>query len=157
MVGGEAAVVEAATMVLAVLGSVRHVGPSGAGQIVKAANQLLVAGTIGLVSESLVFLEAHDVDVDVAIQALGSGLAGSVVLERKAPAMRARSFEPGFRTELHHKDLGILLRAARDAEIVLPIGSLVAQLYASLVARGDGGRDHGVLFSLIEALSGRAE
>jgi 2-hydroxy-3-oxopropionate reductase len=157
MIGGGAGDVEAVRSVLEVLGSVCHVGPNGAGQIVKAANQLLVAGTIGLVAESLVFLEAHGVDVDAALLALGSGLAGSSVLERKPQAMRARSFAPGFRSALHHKDLGIVLDAAREAGIVLPMGALVSQLFASLVARGDGEQDHAIVFSLIETLSGRAQ
>src|SRR5690242_17276689 len=98
MVGGAAEDFEAAKPVFDAVGkTVVHVGPAGAGQTVKAANQLIVAGTLELVAEALVFLEAYDVDTSAALTVLGGGLAGSAVLERKGPAMRSRSFTPGFR------------------------------------------------------------
>ncbi|RCV56075.1 NAD(P)-dependent oxidoreductase [Marinitenerispora sediminis] len=109
MVGGAEADVEAARPVLEAMGStVVRVGPSGAGQTVKAANQLIVAGNIQLVAEALVFLEAHGVDTERAFTVLGGGMAGSTVLERKSASMRERRFEASFRAELHHKDLGIV-------------------------------------------------
>src|SRR5207245_1538800 len=82
---------------------------------VKAANQLIVAGNIQLLAEALIFLEAHGVDTEAATEVLGGGLAGSTVLQRKAAGMRAREFAPGFRIDLHHKDLGIVTAAAREA------------------------------------------
>ena len=110
--------VATARPVLEALGStVVHVGTAGAGQTVKAANQLLTAVTIGAVAEAVVFLEAHGVDPTVAISALAGGLAGSAVLDRRAPSMVQRDFTPGFRCALHHKDLGILTSAARDAGV----------------------------------------
>jgi len=116
MVGGEAEDVEAARPYLDVVGgTVVHVGPASAGQTVKAANQLIVAGNIQLLAEALVFLEAHGVDTESATAVLGGGLAGSAVLNRKAAGMRAREFAPGFRIDLHHKDLGIVTAAAREA------------------------------------------
>ena len=78
------------------------------------------------------------------------------MLDRKAAGMRARDLTPGFRLELHHKDLGIVTAAAREAGVVIPLGAAVAQLVAAMVARGDGGLDHSGLLRLVEELSGRA-
>ncbi|MBW0089198.1 2-hydroxy-3-oxopropionate reductase [Pseudonocardia sp. KRD-184] len=156
MVGGDAADVEAARPYLDVVGgTVVHVGPAGAGQTVKAANQLIVAGNIQLVAEALVFLEAHGVDTGAAVEVLAGGLAGSTVLDRKAAGMRARTFAPGFRIDLHHKDLGIVTAAAREAGVAIPLGAHVAQLVASLRAQGHGGLDHSALLLQVESLSGR--
>lgn len=156
MVGGSAEDFAAAQPVFAAVGkTIVHVGPTGAGQTVKAANQLIVAGTIELVAEAIVFLEAHGVDMPPAIKVLAGGLAGNAILDRKADGMLKRDFAPGFRIELHHKDLNIVSDAAREAGVVLPLGALVAQLVASLKAQGDGGLDHSALLKLIDQLSGR--
>jgi 2-hydroxy-3-oxopropionate reductase len=157
MVGGEAADFADAKPVLDAVGkTIVHVGPAGSGQTVKAANQLIVAGNIALLAEAVVFLEAHGVDMKAALQVLGGGLAGSTVLNRKGANMLAREFTPGFRLALHHKDMGIVTSAAREAGVVIPLGSAVAQLIAALVARGDGGLDHSGLLKLVTELSGRA-
>jgi len=157
MVGGSAEDVEAARPYLDVVGgTVVHVGPSGAGQTVKAANQLIVAGNIELLAEALVFLEAHGVDTEAATEVLGGGLAGSTVLQRKAAGMRAREFAPGFRIDLHHKDLGIVTAAAREAGVTIPLGAHVAQLVGALRAMGHGDLDHSALLLLVERLSGRS-
>jgi 2-hydroxy-3-oxopropionate reductase len=156
MVGGEAEDVDVARPYLDVVGAtVVHVGPAGAGQTVKAANQLVVAGNIQLLAEALVFLEAHGVDTEAAVAVLGGGLAGSTVLNRKAAGMRAREFTPGFRVDLHHKDLGIATDAAREAGVAIPIGAHVAQLMEALRAMGHGELDHSALLLLVEQLSGR--
>jgi 2-hydroxy-3-oxopropionate reductase len=156
MVGGLAADFEAAKPVLDAVGkTIVHVGPSGSGQTVKAANQLIVAGNIELLAEAIVFLEAYGVDTDAAVKVLGGGLAGSAVLNQKAQKMLDRDFGPGFRIDLHHKDLGIVTAAAREAGVVAPLGALVAQLMASARANGDGGLDHSGLFRGVERLSGR--
>jgi 2-hydroxy-3-oxopropionate reductase len=158
MVGGDAEDVEAARPVLEAVGkTIVHVGPHGAGQTVKAANQLIVAGNIQLLAEALTLVEASDVDPALAVKVLGGGLAGSTVLERKAGNMLERDFTPGFRLSLHHKDMGIVTAAARDAGVVIPLGGAVAQLIAALVARGDGDLDHSGLFKLTEELSGRTK
>jgi 2-hydroxy-3-oxopropionate reductase len=157
MVGGSDGDVEAARPCLDVVGAtVVHVGPAGAGQTVKAANQLIVAGNIQLLAEALVFLEAHGVDTEAATQVLGGGLAGSTVLQRKAAGMRAREFAPGFRIDLHHKDLGIVTAAAREAGVAIPLGAHVAQLVGALRAMGHGDLDHSALLLLVERLSGRS-
>ena len=134
-----------------------HVGPAGAGQTVKAANQLVVAGTIQLVAEAIVLLEASGVDAAAGLRVLARGLAGSAVLDRKGSSMLAREFTPGFRVDLHHKDLGIMLDAARSSGAAVPLGAHVAQLMAALRATGGGGLDHTALLRLTALLSGRAE
>lgn len=157
MVGGAEADVERARPLLEKMGStVVHVGEAGAGQTVKAANQLIVAGHLELLAEAIVFLEAHDVDTGAALEVLGGGLAGSTVLDRKAASMVERSFAPGFRIDLHHKDMGIVTAAARDAGVAIPLGAHVAQLVAALRAQGHGDLDHSALFLLVEQLSGRS-
>lgn len=156
MVGGDPADFAAAQEVLAAVGkTIVHVGPNGAGQTVKAANQLIVAGNIELLAEAVAFLEAYGVDTAAALKVLGGGLAGSKVLDQKGEGMLARSFQPGFRIDLHHKDLGIVTSAAREAGVVIPLGAVVAQLMASARANGDGGLDHSALLRGVLRLSGR--
>jgi len=158
MVGGQEDDFEAAKPYLDVVGkTVVHVGPSGAGQTVKAANQLIVAANIQALAEAVVFLEAYGVDTNAALEVLGGGLAGSKVLDQKKQNMLGHTFEPGFRIALHHKDLGIVTTAAREAGVVIPLGSLVAQLMASALANGDGGLDHSGLLRGVERLSGRTQ
>jgi len=157
MVGGDADDFAAAKPLFDVVGkTVVHVGPSGSGQTVKAANQLIVAANIQAVSEAVIFLEAYGVDTKAALEVLGGGLAGSTVLNQKKENMLSRSFEPGFRIDLHHKDMGIVTAAAREAGVVVPLGALVAQLVASARANGDGGLDHSALLRGVERLSGQA-
>ena len=135
--------------------TVVHVGGNGAGQTVKAANQLIVAANIQALAEAVVFLEAYGVDLRPALDVLGGGLAGSKVLDQKRGNMTDKSFEPGFRIDLHHKDLGIVTSAAREAGVVVPLGGLVAQLMASARANGDGGLDHSALLRGVQRLSGQ--
>ena len=157
MVGGAADDFAAARAVFDVMGgTIAHVGPAGAGQTVKAANQLIVAGTIELVAEAMVFLEAQGVETGTAVEVLGGGLAGSKVLAAKSGNMRNRSFDPGFRVELHDKDLGIVTAAAREAGVTIPLGAAVAQLIGALKAQGHGGLDHSALVKIVEDVSGRS-
>ena len=156
MVGGEADdFAEAKSIFDAVGKTIVHVGPSGAGQTVKAANQLIVAVNIQVLAEAVVFLEAYGVDTEAALEVLGGGLAGSKVLEQKKPNMLGRKFDPGFRINLHHKDMGIVTSAAREAGVVIPLGAVAAQLMASARANGDGDLDHSALLRGVERLSGR--
>ena len=131
-------------------GTVVHVGPAGSGQTVKAANQLIVAANIQGLAEAVVFLEAHGVQMGPAIEVLGGGLAGSTVLKRKSTNMLERSFPPGFRLDLFHKDMGIIQAAARDKGVTTLLGSLVAQIIASLVAQGDGNLDHSAMIRVVD-------
>jgi 2-hydroxy-3-oxopropionate reductase len=157
MVGGEPEVFAEARPVFDAVGkTIVLVGPHGAGQTVKAANQLIVAGTIELVAEALVFLEAHGADTSAAFDVLAGGLAGSRVLEQKRSNMLDRNFAPGFRIDLHHKDMGIVVAAAREAGVVIPLGAAAAQLVAAARAAGDGNLDHSALLRVVERLSGRS-
>jgi 2-hydroxy-3-oxopropionate reductase len=156
MVGGAAEDFDAALPVLELLGqTIVHVGPVGSGQTVKAANQLIVAGVIELVSEAIVLLEAHRVEMEPAIKVLAGGLAGNQILERKAAGMLARKFDPGFRIDLHHKDMQIIQAAARDAGVAIPVTALVAQMLVALRSLDRGSLDHSAILTLIEDLSGR--
>ncbi|TDT95838.1 2-hydroxy-3-oxopropionate reductase [Streptomyces sp. 846.5] len=156
MVGGSAADFAEAKPLFDALGTtVIHVGPAGAGQTVKAANQLIVAVNIQVLAEAVVFLENAGVDLQAALDVLAGGLAGSTVLNRKKANMVDRQFAPGFRIDLHHKDMGIVTAAARAVEAPLPVGSLVAQLVASARANGDGSLDHSALLRGVERLAGR--
>jgi len=157
MVGGADDDVAQARPLLELMGStVVHVGPIGSGQTVKAANQLMVAGHLELLAEAIVFLEAQGVDTDAAVEVLGGGLAGSTVLDRKAAGMLGRTFDPGFRVDLHHKDLGIVTAAAREAGVSIPLGAHVADLVSALRAQGHGDLDHSALLLLVEQLAGRS-
>ena len=156
MVGGEPEALERARPVFEVLVStIEHVGPAGAGQTVKAANQLIIAGTLAVLAEAVVLLESCGVDPETALRVLAGGMAQSRILERKGPQMVQRRFEPGFRVDLHHKDLGIVLATAREQDVSVPVTGLVAQLLASLQATGRGRLDHSALVLLAEELSGR--
>jgi len=158
MVGGDQVDFDQALPILQALGkTVVYLGPSGSGQTVKAANQLIVGGTYQLVAEAIVFLEAYGVDTAAALKVLTGGLAGSRILEIKGESMLRRDFQPGFRIDLHHKDMGIVTAAAREAGVVIPLGAVVAQLIAALRAQGDGGLDHSALLRGVERLSGRFE
>ncbi|PJG59173.1 2-hydroxy-3-oxopropionate reductase [Aeromonas cavernicola] len=158
MVGGSLEDMAEARPILDAVGkTIVHVGPAGSGQTVKAANQLIVAGTIQLVAEALVFLEAHAVDTEAAIKVLAGGLAGNRILDRKAATMLAHQFAPGFRVDLHHKDMGIVTAAAREAGVAIPLGALTAQLMGSLRAQGHGALDHSALLLQVEQLSGRGQ
>ena len=132
-------------------------GAVGSGQVVKAANQLIVAGNLQLLAEAIVLIEANGVETSAALDVIGGGLAGSTALDRKRSALLDRNFAPGFRLALHHKDLGIVAASARAADVSLPLTGIVSQLVQSLVARGDGDLDHSALLKLAEELNGRAD
>ncbi|MGX8909037.1 2-hydroxy-3-oxopropionate reductase [Streptomyces netropsis] len=157
MVGGDRADFDAARPVLDALGTtVVHCGPHGAGQTVKAANQLIVAVNIQACAEAVVFLEKSGVDLAAALDVLNGGLAGSTVLTRKKHNFLGRDFAPGFRIDLHHKDMGIVTDAARAVGAALPVGGVVATLVGAARAQGDGGLDHSALLRGVERLSGTA-
>ena len=156
MVGGLREDFEEARPLFEIMGgTIVLVGPAGAGQTVKAANQLVVGGTYALVAEALVLLEASGLDGKTGLDVLAGGLAGSRILELKRESMVERRFAPGFRIDLHHKDMGIAIAAARDAEVSLPMTGLVAQLVAAARGHGYGALDHSALLKVIENLSGR--
>src|SRR5215211_3712647 len=155
MVGGDEEDFERALPLFEVMGgAVTHVGPTGAGQVVKAANQIVVALTIEAVSEALVLGSKGGVAPEKILDVLGGGLAGNKVMEAKREKLLEHSFDPGFRIELHHKDLGIALAAGREYGVTLPVTAIVDQMLQDLEMRGRGDRDHSAILTLIEESSG---
>jgi 2-hydroxy-3-oxopropionate reductase len=155
MVGGSEEDFERARPLFEIMGdTVTHVGTVGTGQVVKAANQIVVALTIEAVSEALVLGSKGGVSPDKILDVLGGGLAGNKVMEVKREKMLSHSFDPGFRVELHHKDLGIALAAGREYGATLPVTAIVDQMLETLKIRGRGDQDHSALLTLIEESSG---
>jgi len=151
MVGGSAEDFEQARPIFQVLGkTVVHVGDIGAGQVVKACNQIVVALTIEAVSEALVLGSKAGVDPAVILQVLSGGLAANRVMEVRGPNFLKHNFQPGFKIALHHKDLGIALSAGREYGVVLPVTALVDQMLQTLRQRGQGDQDHSAILTLIE-------
>jgi 2-hydroxy-3-oxopropionate reductase len=154
MVGGEEADFERAKPLFEAMGkTITHVGPVGAGQVTKAANQIVVALTIEAVSEALVLGSKGGVSPEKILEVLSGGLAGNKVMEVKREKFLSHTFEPGFRSELHHKDLGIALAAGREYGVVLPVTAIVDQMLLSMRRKGWGGEDHSALLRVIEDLS----
>jgi 2-hydroxy-3-oxopropionate reductase len=151
MVGGSEEDFERARPLFDVMGKVAtHVGPIGAGQVVKACNQIVVALTIEAVSEALVLGSRGGVAPEKLVEALSGGLAGSAVMEAKKEKFFSHDFEPGFRIELHHKDLGIALAAGREYSVALPVTAIVDQMLEASKAKGRGDQDHSALLTLLE-------
>ena len=154
MVGGGEGDFERAKPLFDVMGGiVTHVGPTGAGQVTKAANQIVVALTIEAVSEALVLGARGGVAPEKILDVLGGGLAGNKVMEVKREKLLSHDFSPGFRSELHHKDLGIALAAAREYGVALPVTAIVDQMLLTMKKKGWGGEDHSALLRVIEDLS----
>jgi 2-hydroxy-3-oxopropionate reductase len=155
MVGGDEADFERAKPLFDVMGkTVTHVGPTGAGQVTKAANQIVVALTIEAVSEALVLGSKGGVSPEKILDVLGGGLAGNKVMEVKREKFLSHTFDPGFRSELHHKDLGIALAAGREYGVALPVTAVVDQMLLTMRRKGWGGEDHSALLRIIEDQSG---
>jgi 2-hydroxy-3-oxopropionate reductase len=154
MVGGEDSDFERARPLFEAMGkTVTHVGPVGAGQVTKAANQVVVALTIEAVAEALVLGSRGGVSPEKILDVLSGGLAGNKVIEVKREKFLSHTFDPGFRSELHHKDLGIALAAGREYGVVLPVTAIVDQMLLSMKKKGWGGEDHSALLRVIEDLS----
>ena len=154
MVGGSEEDFQRAEPLFDVMGKVAtHVGPVGAGQTAKACNQIVVALNIEAVSEALVLGSKAGVDPAKILDAISGGLAGSAVIEAKREKMLGHDFDPGFRIELHHKDLGIALAAGREYGVSLPITAIVDQMLEALKAKGRGDRDHSAILTLVEDLA----
>jgi|SRR4051794_982495 2-hydroxy-3-oxopropionate reductase len=155
MVGGTDADVARAMPLFEAMGkTIVHLGGPGAGQITKACNQIVVAINYAAVSEALVLAQRSGVDPGKVAQVLGGGLAASRVLEMRGPTMIERSFQPGFRVDLHRKDLGIALASGRGTGTPLPVTALVSQLYDAVAANGGGQLDHSSLITVLDRLAG---
>jgi 3-hydroxyisobutyrate dehydrogenase len=154
-VGGDAGDVDRARPVLAALGrTITHVGPIGAGQAVKAVNQVILAGTYLGVAEGIVLAIKAGLDVEQVVAALGGGAAQSWVLANRSERMIDNDYPLGFKVTLHRKDLGIALELAGQVGAALPVSALAAQLESGLIARGHGDDDMSALARAIRGLSG---
>jgi 2-hydroxy-3-oxopropionate reductase len=148
MVGGDDTAFARATPVFEALGkSIVHVGPSGAGQVCKACNQLVVAATIEAVAEALLLAERSGVDATKVREALLGGFAGSKILEVHGQRMLDRTFDPGFRIRLHRKDARIIEGAAAETATPIPSFAIVTEQLQKAVDAGDGERDHSALYA----------
>jgi len=158
MVGGDGGVLERVRPVLDVLGrSITHVGPIGSGQVTKAVNQVIIAGTYAAVAEGLALALAAGIDVEAAHAAVSGGAAGSWGLTHRGPNMIHNHYPLGFRTRLHRKDLGIALESARDLGVPIPVAAYVEQLETSLLKRGFGDEDVSNIARIVREQAGLAE
>ncbi len=154
MVGGEEDIFKRCMSIFQVLGkTIVHVGGNGAGQVVKACNQIVVALIIEAVSEALVLGSKAGVDPAKILQVLNGGLAANKVIELRGASMLAHDFAPGGRIKTHHKDLGIILVLGRTYGVSLPVTAQVDQMFASLETRGRGDLDHTALLTYLEDLA----
>ena len=157
MVGGAAADLERARPALSALGStITHVGPIGAGQVAKAMNQVIIAGTYAAVAEGLVLGLKAGIDVEAAMAALAGGAAGSWGLVNRGPNVVRDTYPLGFRVRLHRKDLGIALDEARQLGVPLPLAALVEQWETGLIARGHGDEDVSAIGRVVRQQAGLA-
>jgi len=155
MVGGEEAAFERAKPVFEKLGkNITLVGANGVGQTTKVANQIVVALTIEAVAEALVFASKAGADPARVRQALMGGLAASRILEVHGERMVKRTFAPGFRIELHQKDLNLALEGAKALGVALPNTSTTQQLFNACAANGGAKEDHSALVKALELLAG---
>jgi 2-hydroxy-3-oxopropionate reductase len=155
MVGGEVAAFQRAFPILQALGkTIVHVGPAGAGQVVKCCNQVVVAVVLEAVSEALVLGAKAGVDPARIVEVLQGGLASTRVLELRASNMLAGRFDPGFRIRLHLKDLKNALELARETGVPLPATVEVEQLMQAARVAGRGDDDHSALITVLEVLAG---
>jgi len=155
MVGGEAEALERVRPLLEVLGrTITHVGPSGAGQVAKAVNQVIIAGTYASVAEGMALALRAGVDQEALLRALAGGAAGSWVLSNRAVNMLRGEYPLGFRTRLHRKDLGIALAEASDLGVSMPVAAYVAQLESGLVGRGYGDEDVSNVARVVREMAG---
>jgi 2-hydroxy-3-oxopropionate reductase len=155
MVGGDEPTFEQVKPIFAVLGkSAILCGSNGAGQTVKACNQVLVAVTIAGVSEALTLGAKAGVDPAKIVQVLSGGLARCGVLENRGQRMVRGDFQPGFRLRLHYKDLNIIRQTSKDFRVPLPVTAAVHELFTTAMSRDRGELDHSGLLTVIEELAG---
>jgi 2-hydroxy-3-oxopropionate reductase len=154
MVGGEKKVFEDSLEIFRAMGkNIVHVGEIGAGGYVKLVNQIIVALNIASVGEAFCLGVKAGLDPQVIYQAIRGGLAGSQVLETKAPMIFGRNFKPGFKIKLHQKDLQNALSTAKDLGVPLPLSSFVQQIFVSLLTEGRGDEDHSALATFFEKMA----
>jgi 2-hydroxy-3-oxopropionate reductase len=155
MVGGKQDIFDQCLPILNSVGrSVVRVGDVGAGNFVKLANQIIVAANIEAVGEAFALAQKAGIDPELVFQAIRGGLAGSAVMEAKAPMIMDRNFNPGFRIRLHQKDLHNALLTGKDLGVPLPVTGLVQQMLGALMNQGKGDNDHSAIVNFIEDMAG---
>jgi 2-hydroxy-3-oxopropionate reductase len=158
MVGGEQADFDAALPVFQALGkTITHLGPLGAGGFTKLANQIIVAVNLTALGEALTLAKKAGLDRALTLKALGGGLAGSKCLEQKTPNYLSEAYNPGFKIDLHFKDLGLIMESSRALGVPLPCTAVVQELFNALRVKGKGGLDHSGIITLLEELAGLPE
>jgi 2-hydroxy-3-oxopropionate reductase len=155
MVGGDEAVFESVRPIFAAMGkTITRLGPLGAGGFTKLANQIIVAVNLTALGEALTLARKAGLDRELTLAALAGGLAGSRCLDQKAPNYVANRYAPGFKIDLHFKDLGLIMEAARALGVPLPATAVVQELFSALRVKGRGQLDHSAVVTLLEDLAG---
>jgi 2-hydroxy-3-oxopropionate reductase len=158
MVGGDKAVFDQLLPIFQVMGkTITHLGPLGFGGFTKCANQIIVALNLTALAEALTLAKKAGLDRELTLKALGGGLAGSKCLEQKTPNYLANSYKPGFKIDLHYKDLGLIMESARALGVPLPTTAVVQELFSAMRVKGRGGLDHSGIITLLEDLAGVSE
>jgi len=155
MVGGDKAVFDKALPIFQAMGkTITHLGPLGAGGFTKLANQIVVAVNLTALGEALTLAKKAGLDRELTLTALAGGLAGSKCLDQKKPNYVANAYNPGFKIDLHYKDLGLIMESARALGVPLPATAAVQELFSALRVKGRGGLDHSGVITLLEDLAG---
>ena len=154
MVGGEAEDLEKAEPVLQAMGKTTHIGVVGAGQMTKAINQIVVAGTYWSVAEGIALGLKAGLDMEKVVLAVGGGAAGSWAMINRSENMIKNNYPLGFKVQLHRKDLNIALNVARELGVTLPVSAYVEQVETGLISRGHGDEDISVIARAVREASG---
>jgi 2-hydroxy-3-oxopropionate reductase len=155
MVGGDKAVFDAVLPIFQAMGkTITHLGPLGFGGFTKLANQIIVAVNLTALAEALTLARKAGLDRDLTLTALAGGLAGSKCLDQKKPNYLADTYNPGFKIDLHFKDLGLIMESARALGVPLPTTAVVQELFSALRVKGRGGLDHSGVITLLEDIAG---
>ena len=154
MVGGDKPTFDAVLPIFQAMGkTITHLGPLGAGGFTKLANQVIVALNLTALGEALTLARKAGLDRELTLKALAGGLAGSRCLDQKTPNYLADTYNPGFKIDLHFKDLGLIMEAARALNVPLPTTAVVQELFNALRVKGRGGLDHSAIVTLFEDLA----
>jgi len=155
MVGGDKAVFDSVLPIFQALGkTITRLGPLGFGGFTKLANQIIVAINLTALGEALTLGKKAGLDRELLLTALAGGLAGSKCLDQKKPNYLANTYHPGFKVDLHFKDLGLIMESARALGVPLPTTAVVQELFSALRTKGRGGLDHSGIITLLEDLAG---
>jgi len=155
MVGGDKSTFEAVLPIFQSMGkTITLLGPLGFGGFTKLANQIIVALNLTALGEALTLARKAGLDRELTLKALAGGLAGSRCLDQKTPNYIAGTYNPGFKIDLHFKDLGLIMESARALGVPLPATAVVQELFSALRVKGRGGLDHSGVITLLEELAG---